>query len=147
MLVLLDGNEDYVEGPHSLTIPSGTASGDVCTDIEDIIIDDEILESMENFSIAIEEVNPCGSIGADTTTVVSITNNDSKESQIQLTHRVFELLTAYHHALCMLNCFDCCLYTSQYVVKKCCSCTFSCSSSDGCYRLHSGRRQPSQCLC
>ena len=79
---LLDGNEDYVEGPHTLTIPPGTASGDVCTDIEDFIIDDEILESMENFTIAIEEVNPCGSIGADTTTVVSITNNDSKESQL-----------------------------------------------------------------
>ena len=75
---LLPGKEDYVEGPHFITIQPGTVSGDVCTDIEDFIIDDEILESTEDFTIQIEGVSPCGSIGTDNTTVVSITDNDSE---------------------------------------------------------------------
>ena len=67
-----------MEGPHNITIPPGTLSGDICTDIEDFIFDDNILESTEDFTIEIQGVSPCGSVGADNTTVVSITDNDSE---------------------------------------------------------------------
>ena len=67
-------------GPHTVIIPPGTLSGDsICTDIEDFIVDDAILESTEDFTVEVVSVSPCGGVGTAPTTVVSITDNDGKE--------------------------------------------------------------------
>ena len=76
---MLTNKEDFVEGPHNITIPAGTASGeDVCIDLDDIIIDDSILESTEDFMFSIAAILPCGDIGPENETLVNITDNDSK---------------------------------------------------------------------
>ena len=76
---LLTDKEDYVAGPHTITIPPGTTSGDeICTDLADIIRDDNILESTESFTISIEDVSPCGDIGPENYTIVNIVDNDGE---------------------------------------------------------------------
>ena len=65
-------------GARIVTIPPGTASGDICTDLGTFIVDDAILESDETFSIQIQSVSPCGVIGTESITTVGITDNDSE---------------------------------------------------------------------
>ena len=81
---LLAERGDFVEGPHIITIPPETVSGDVCTDLKSIIVDDAILESTETFIITIEGVSPCGDVGTANTTVVHITDNDGEWPCISL---------------------------------------------------------------
>ena len=75
---LIPGKEDFVGGIHTYTISPGTTSGDICFDIEDFIIDDTVLETTEDFAIEVQSINPCGSIGTASTTVVTITDNDGE---------------------------------------------------------------------
>lgn len=75
---LLPFKEDYVPGIYRIIIPPGSVSGDYCIDIEDFIVDDEILESTEIFTVNLIDVLPCGDIGPDDETEVSIFDNDCK---------------------------------------------------------------------
>ena len=45
------GKEDYVPGFHTITIPANSISGDYCTDIQEFIVDDDVLEDVENFNV------------------------------------------------------------------------------------------------
>ena len=77
---LLAEKEDYEEGNQAIEIPVGAMTGlEYCRDISTFIINDEILESTELFSIVLTSVSPCGNMGTDDTTVVEIIDNDSKD--------------------------------------------------------------------
>ena len=76
------GKDDYVPGLYTITIPPDSLSGDYCTDLEDIIVDDAILEMTETFYIDLVSVTPCGVLGNDLKTEISITDNDSKDTVV-----------------------------------------------------------------
>ena len=74
--------EDYVEGPRPITITVNAQTGDqFCIDISSFILDDNILESTESFSIFLVTVLPCGNVDSSVT-VVEILDNDSKRQRV-----------------------------------------------------------------
>ena len=75
------GKEDYVPGYYTITIPANSASGEYCTDIQDFIVDDYVLEGVEHFNVNLYEVAPCGALGPPLVTVVYIEDNDGKCTQ------------------------------------------------------------------
>ena len=69
---------DYQSDPQTIIIPSGAVDGDTaCTDASVFILDDEVLESTETFSITLSSVSPCGDVDSGAT-VVEIMDDDSK---------------------------------------------------------------------
>ena len=86
-------------GPHTVIIPLGTLSGDsICTDIEDFIVDDAILEWTEDFTVEVVSVSPCGDVGTAPTTVVSITDNDGK-----VVHNLFCYWLFLQRVMCVIQ--------------------------------------------
>ena len=77
--------EDYVPGIYTISIPPGSFSGDYCIDIADFIVNDEILEATETFTVDLLDVLPCGNLGPDVETEVSILDDDCK---ISISHNV-----------------------------------------------------------
>ena len=74
------GKEDYRPYNQTIAIPVGAQVGNsYCIDMSYFIIDDEILESAETFSIDLIDVSPCGTVGSDDSTTVEIIDNDNKD--------------------------------------------------------------------
>ena len=78
-------NEDFNAQPLTFLIPAGSNNGDTfCIDISNLILDDQILEFTETFSITLTAASPCGAVAAGGITV-SITDNESKLSIFDFT--------------------------------------------------------------
>ena len=70
-------NVDYQSDPQTIVISDGAVDGDtVCIDVS-LILDDEILEPTETFSITLSSVSPCGDIDSGAT-VVEIVDDEGK---------------------------------------------------------------------
>ena len=77
---VLPGKEDYRPYNQTIVIPVGAQEGNsYCINMSYFIIDDEILESAETFSIELIDVSPCGTVGSADSTTVEIIDNDSKD--------------------------------------------------------------------
>ena len=72
------GKEDFVSRYFFITIPYNATSGPYCTDIQDFIVNDYVLEGPEEFSVNLVAVSPCGTLGSNLSTVVNIENDDGK---------------------------------------------------------------------
>ena len=76
--VIIVGNSDYQSDPLTIVFSNGAVDGDTaCIDASLFILDDEILESTETFSITLSSVSPYGVVDSGAT-VVEIINDDSK---------------------------------------------------------------------
>ena len=70
---------DFLPSKQAIIITANATRGDLfCVDLSRIVLDDEILEYTENFTVVIDSIEPCGSVNpAEQETYVFITDNDS----------------------------------------------------------------------
>ena len=74
--------EDYLDNFQPITITVNAQTGDqFCIDISLFLLDDNILESTELFSISLVNVLSCGNVDSSVT-VVEILDNDSKRQRV-----------------------------------------------------------------
>ena len=73
-MLCLDG-EDYTGDVRMISVPAG----ELTQEFTMTIVDDNITECNETFTVTISSVTTCGvTIGSDSSTVVRITDDDSK---------------------------------------------------------------------
>ena len=73
-------NDDYSPFSFTITIPDNAQAGvSFCTDVTIPVVDDEIVEFTERFSIRISSTDPVVTIGMPNTAVVNINDNDDSE--------------------------------------------------------------------